>query len=157
MTQNDEKLLRILNDNWRKLEKAMRGLKYSIEKCDAIGFRHIYTFDERDAFDALASKFAKFARSSDILFQKIFKTIIYLTKEDAPSFIDKVNLLSKINLLQNPDDALIIREFRNQIVHEYFDEDIIILYPKLLDYSKKLVKLFEETKHFLIQKNWILS
>jgi len=154
MTQNDEKLLRILNDNWRKLEKAMQGLEYSIEKCDAIGFRHIYIFDEKDAFDALASKFA---RNSGILFQKIFKTIIYHTKEDAPSFIDKVNLLSKINLLQNSDDALIIREFRNQIVHEYFDEDIIILYPKLLDYLKKLVKLFEETKHFLIQRNWILS
>ena len=90
-------------------------------------------------------------------FKRYSKLIIYLTKEDAPSFIDKVNLLSRINLLQNPDDALIIREFRNQIVHEYFDEDIIILYPKLLDYSKKLVKLFEETKHFLIQKNWILS
>jgi len=154
MTQNDEKLLRILNDNWRKLEKAMQGLEYFIEKCDAIGFKHIYTFDERDAFDALASKFA---RNSDILFKRYSKLIIYLTKEDAPSFIDKVNLLSRINLLQNPDDALIIREFRNQIVHEYFDEDIIILYPKLLDYSKKLVKLFEETKHFLIQKNWILS
>ena len=83
MRQNDEKLLRILNDNWRKLEKAMQGLEYSIEKCDAIGFRHIYTFDERDAFDALASKFA---RNSDILFQKIFKINHLSYKRRCPFF-----------------------------------------------------------------------
>jgi hypothetical protein len=65
-------------DKVRKSNARIRIL-YRIEKCDAIGFRHIYTFDERDALDALASKFA---RNSDILFQKIFKIIIYLTKED---------------------------------------------------------------------------
>jgi hypothetical protein len=71
MTQNDEKLLRILNDNWRKLEKAMQELEYSIEKCDAIGFRHIYTFDERDAFDA---------------FIKICKKFRYLISKDIQNY-----------------------------------------------------------------------
>lgn len=152
MTLKEKKLLNLLNDEWHKLKIAMNEFEKSLNKCIKIGIKNDYTFEETEAFDALSTKFA---RNSDILFQKIFKTIIELSGEKAATFLDKVQLLEKMNVIENIDILKEIREFRNQIVHEYFIEQIISLYPDLIDYSKKLIDTFHQTEKFLLQKNWI--
>lgn len=152
MTKKEQKLFSLLNEEWNKLTLAMNGLQQSLEKCQKIGIKSDYSSEEIDAFDALSSKFA---RNSDILFQKIFKTITELSGETAPTFLDKIHLLQKMNIIQDIDTTKEIREFRNQIVHEYFVDQIISLYPELLDYSQKLINIFHQTEQFLLQKNWI--
>lgn len=152
MTLKDKQIILLLNDEWEKLSKAMDNFYASLKKCEHIGIKEIYTLDETDAFDALSSKFA---RNSDILFQKIFKSIAALLKESAPSFMDRIYLMEKLNIISNAEMAAEIREFRNQIAHEYFMDQIVSIYPKLLKYSNELNKIYKETELFLKHKNWI--
>jgi len=152
MTKKEEKILNLLNTEWNKLKIAMEGLEKSIEKCEKIGIKESYSFDEMEAFDALC---IKIARNTDILFKKIHKSIILLLGERTNSFLDSVNFLIKNNVYQNEDIVKEIREFRHQIVHEYFIDQIIYLYPKSIELSKKLLKIFQETETYLKNKNWI--
>ncbi|HNY12122.1 MAG TPA: hypothetical protein PKK26_11080, partial [Candidatus Wallbacteria bacterium] len=71
------------------LDKAEEGFNYSINKCDSIGIKHDYCFEELDAFEALTSRFS---RISDILTQKIFPLIFMILKETPLTTIDKINL-----------------------------------------------------------------
>jgi hypothetical protein len=152
MTKKEEKILNLLNTEWNKLKIAMEGLEKSIEKCEKIGIKESYSFDEMEAFDSLNSKLA---RNSDILFQRIFRSIIFLLGENALTFKDRINLLEKLNIFENTEPIYSIREFRNQIVHEYFIDQIIYLYPKSIELSKLLLKIFQETETYLKNKNWI--
>lgn len=152
MNEKEKILIELLNEEWNKLKIAMQVLQMSINRCNKIGIKDVYTFEEMESFDALSSKFA---RNSDILFQKIFKNILLLLGENAFTFIDRVNLLSKLNIIEDTDKVKALRDFRNQIVHEYFIEQIITLYPQLIDYSKELIHLFNNTEQYLLQKNWI--
>jgi predicted nuclease with TOPRIM domain len=152
MTKKEEKILNLLNNEWNKLKTAMEGLEKSIEKCEKIGIKESYSFDEIEAFDSLNSKLA---RNSDILFQRIFRTIIFLLGENAVTFKDRINLLEKLSIFENTEPIYSIREFRNQIIHEYFIDQIIYLYPKSIELSKQLLKIFQETETYLKNKNWI--
>jgi len=152
MTKNEEKILNLLNNEWRKLKIAMESLEKSIEKCEKIGIKESYSFDEMEAFDSLNSKLA---RNSDILFQRIFRSIVFLLGENAVTFKDRINLLEKLNIFENTEPIYLIREFRNQIVHEYFIDQIVYLYPKSIELSKLLLKIFQETETYLKNKNWI--
>lgn len=153
MIEKDKKILEILNEDWLKLEVAISGMKQSLQRCEKIGIKSSYSFEEMKVFDSLSSKLS---RNSNILFQKIFKSIIILSRERTPtSFIDKINLLAKMNVIQNPEMAIAVRDYRNQIVHEYFIDQIINLYPQHIYYTHQFILLHEDTQHFLISKNWI--
>jgi hypothetical protein len=65
-------LLAQLSENLALLEKSMTALAYSYEKCDAIGEKEEYDLEEQESFEALTSRFA---RTSDILTQKVIKTL----------------------------------------------------------------------------------
>ena len=65
-------LLAQLSENILLLEKSMKALAYSHKKCEAIGEKEEYDLEEQESFEALTSRFA---RTSDILTQKDFKTL----------------------------------------------------------------------------------
>ncbi|HJW87689.1 MAG TPA: hypothetical protein VJ440_13735 [Candidatus Brocadiaceae bacterium] len=64
-------LLELLRDELSSLEKAQQVLQYSHDTCAGIGIKEDYTFDEMDRFEAFTSRFA---RLSDLLIQKIFRS-----------------------------------------------------------------------------------
>ena len=54
------------------LDEANKMLVYSYEACQEIGIKESYTLEELDKFEALTSRFA---RTSDMLIQRIFRLI----------------------------------------------------------------------------------
>lgn len=152
MTEKDKQILHILTDEWHKSETAMQSMQQSLQKCQSLLGKESYSFEDMEAFDSLA---IKFSRNSDILFQKIFKSILLLYKENPKTFLDNINFLCKINVIPNTEMAIEVREYRNEIVHEYFIDQIISLYPKTIEYTEKLLQLFQHTKQYLHQKKWI--
>jgi len=74
------KLTEQLNFNFATLDKSIEMLKYSNAKAKIIGLKNNYDMEELEVFESLAGRFA---RSSDILTQKVLKTLFIILQEDA--------------------------------------------------------------------------
>jgi hypothetical protein len=92
----------------------------------------------------------RFARLSDILIQKIFRSIDQVMLETPGSIIDVIQRAEKRGLC----DASIMRymrELRNAIAHEYSDEDLLALFLTVNRMSDKLLDIFSKTTLFVDQ------
>jgi uncharacterized protein with HEPN domain len=132
-------------ENFMLLEKSMTALAYSYEKCDDIGEKEKYDLEEQESFEALTSRFA---RTSDILTQKVLKTLFILLQENIKTIIDAANFLEKLEVIEKADDLLNIREIRNQIAHEYVDSDIKALFFDVLRYVPEIKKIIKNVKAY---------
>ena len=127
------------------LDKSVVALRYSYKKCSAIKEESAYDLEQQESFEALTSRFA---RTSDILTQKVFKTLFILLQENTKTIIDVANFLEKLEIVENSDDLLNIREIRNQIAHEYVESDIKALFHDVLRYVPLLEKIIDNVKNY---------
>jgi hypothetical protein len=145
-------LLEILHTEWRLLIASVNTLLLSIEKCQTIGEKADYNFEELESFDSLTSKFN---RTSDIFTQKVLRTTWMLLHEPFAPYIDMVNKGEKIFLIKSADQMIEIRDLRNQIAHEYIPEAILELVPEVIVQTSLLIENIEECRHFLQSRGWI--
>jgi hypothetical protein len=135
----------LLQDEWDLLEGAVKTLQLSIKKCQTIGQKENYTFEELESFDSLTSKFN---RTSDIFTQKVLRTVWMLLHEPFVPFIGMANKAEKMAILQSADAIIEIRDLRNQIAHEYIPEAIHDLVPEVIELTVQLKENIEECRHF---------
>ena len=145
-------LLEILHAEWRLLIASVNTLLLSIEKCQTIGEKGDYNFEELESFDSLTSKFN---RTSDIFTQKVLRTTWMLLHEPFAPYIDMVNKGEKMFLIKSADQMIEIRDLRNQIAHEYIPEAILELVPEVIVQTSLLIENIEECRHFLQSRGWI--
>ena len=127
------------------LDKSLVALEYSYDKCNAIGEKEEYDLEQQESFEALTSRFA---RTSDILTQKVFKSLFILLQEDMKTFIDMANFLEKLEIVDKADDLLNIREIRNQIAHEYIEPDVKSLFMDVLHFIPQLNNIIDNVKAY---------
>ena len=144
--KNENLLKEFLLQNCLKLEKALESYKKSILKCQKIELGSILNFNDSEAFDSLSSKFG---RISDIYIQKILRTIFILFREEAKHIVDLANKAEKFEIIDNADTLIMIRDIRNQITHEYEDENLVKLYQEILQLSEPLIINIENTINFI--------
>lgn len=135
-----------LNENFEALEKSLDVLNYSFRKCKSLGEKEEYEQEEQESFEALTSRFA---RTSDILTQKVFKSLFALLQENVKTIIDSANILEKLGIVENADDILNIRELRNQIAHEYVESDLNALFMDVLRYVPALETVVNNLKKYI--------
>ena len=82
-----------LEESLRSLEKALETLRYSYVKCKKITGKDKLNAEDQESFEALTSRFA---RTADILTQKVLKSLFALIHERPRTFLDAANLLEKI-------------------------------------------------------------
>jgi hypothetical protein len=93
---NFENIQSVLAFNREILSKALPSFTRSLEKCQALELTLPMPFEVEESFDALTSKFS---RVSDIFTQKVLKSYFMLTREDAPTFLDRMHLCEKLGLI----------------------------------------------------------
>ena len=145
ISQKRELLLTQLDENFTLLDKSAKALYHSYDKCKMIGEKTEYDLEEQESFEALTSRFA---RTSDILTQKVFKTLFILLQENIKTIIDAANFLEKLTIIDNADELLNIRELRNQIAHEYIESDIRGLFLDVLHHVPQLKKIITRFKNY---------
>ena len=140
--KNENLLKEFLLQNCLKIETALISLKKSLSKCQKIELTQALSFDDSEAFDSLSSKFG---RLSDIYIQKILRTIFILFREEAKHIVDLANKAEKFEIIDHADTLIMIRDIRNQITHEYEDENLLKLYQEILQLSELLILNIENT------------
>lgn len=151
---SEEKLLLLLRDEWKLLKASVSTLQQSVEKCQKIGLKDDYTFEEQESFDSLTSKFN---RSSDLFTQKNIRTVWMMLHEGFVPFIDLMNTCEKLGIIRNADQMINIRDLRNQIAHEYIPEALYELFPETLEHSQKLIDNIKCCEMFLNNRNWMVN
>ena len=98
------------------------------------------TFHELAVLEMLTGRFAKL---QDLIGDKIFKLLLIIMGEykSDSTFIDRLNLLEKLEILPSREDWEDMRDLRNHIVHEYPDDlDLVVEnLNKAMIYAKQLV------------------
>ena len=135
-----------INVHLADIEKAVDALTYSRDKCRTIDQLNENDLEVMESFEALA---ARFARASDLLTQKVLKSLFIILQEEAPTLIDRANFLAKLNIIPSADTLLNIQEIRNQIAHEYVTEDIKSLYQDIIDYTPALIETIKHLKLYV--------
>lgn len=133
-----ELLFKQLELHLESLNNARKLMHYSKGRCQDIIKKPQHSDEELESCEALT---ARFARTADILTQKILTTIFLLLQETPKTFIDKCNLAEKLGIIASAGDLIKIRELRNEVAHEYCRNDLIELFSEILRYSNKLDKI----------------
>jgi hypothetical protein len=137
---NQANIKALLESNREVLRQALPSFVRSIEKCSAFNLETPISFEVEESFDALTSKFS---RVSDIFTQKVLKSFLILLREDAPTFLDRMNLCEKLGVIPSANDLITIRDLRNLIAHEYLTENLLEVYKESIKLSLKLLQAIE--------------
>jgi len=140
---------KLLKQNIEYLEKQKKWLVRSYELCQSIGIKSTFSENEFDNFENLSGRFA---RTIDFLVRKVFRSIDDLEFEAQGTLIDTVNndlkrnLITDINLFNN------MRDLRNEIAHEYLEEELVTTFKDLLKLTPYLIEIVNNTI-FYAKKN----
>lgn len=151
---NTSNLENLLNLNWGLLKQALPSFERSLVKCRDIDFSPPISFETEEALDALSSKFS---RVSDIYTQKVIKTLLFLMREDALTFLDRMNLCEKLGIISSAEELIAIRDLRNIIAHEYLSENLVEIYREIIQLSNNLIRSIALTDKILSERKFHIS
>ena len=129
----------------KQLQEATRWLERSLAQCSSIGIKDKYTAEEYDYFEALIGRFA---RVSDILIQKVYRSIDAVEFENDGTLIDVIHRAEKRNLVANIDEIRTIKDLRNSIAHEYVDAMLLEIFQDTLKFTPALLDLVHRAETY---------
>ncbi len=123
-----------------KLLKAIRHLEYSYNKVISLPVEPSQLDEE--TLETWESFAARFCRVADVFLAKYLRAFVLLQDPGFNgSFRDFVNQAEKLNLLDNTEDWMAIRELRNISAHEYTDKDLAGFFQKLRAEAPHLIAI----------------
>ena len=136
----------LLQESLEMLEKSLSYLIESYEKCRKIGVKDNYNSQELIEFEALTSRFA---RTVDILTARVIRALLRFLREEKNTLIDVANYLEKLEIIENADELLLLRDTRNLIAHEYVLENVNELFKEVLNQTPKIFDISQSLKEFV--------
>lgn len=136
------KLLAILEKDISELEKAAATLQYSYDKCNAVDLMDGLDQNTLESFEALTGRFA---RLSDMLIQKVFRTIDMIELDSSGTIRDRIHRAEKKHMIDNSSIMIDIRLLRNEISHEYSSDTIHAIFEKVLHLTPLLLNNVDST------------
>ena len=106
------------------------------------------TDDDRETFESLTSRFG---RALDFILQKLLRTIDRIELTDDGSLLDRVNRFKKRGVLQDKVEYAVLKDLRNQIVHEYIIDETDRVVADVLQYVPVVMDIYVRAKTYCIQ------
>ena len=129
--------LSLLKENIDALKESLRWLNRSYGICKS--YKNLRELPE-EGMDAFESFTSRFARTTDLLFNKVFRSIAYLEEGEQMTWLDTILFMEKAGIIDSAEEARLIKELRNDIVHEYMLKDIIPLFVEVTKKSTVLLR-----------------
>lgn len=126
-----KKNLNYIKDDLNNLKKMSASLQNVFIKSKKIKLKNNFKDEDYIIFDSLTSRFS---RLSDIIVQKVLKTIDIINLENTGTIRDRLNRAEKNGLISDVDDFVEIRKLKNDITHEYIQEEMIEIYKQVIKY-----------------------
>ncbi|MDR1444930.1 MAG: hypothetical protein LBI94_08635, partial [Treponema sp.] len=101
--------LDVLENNLGSLSASIDWLRRSYDICKRIGEKDAYTADEFDHFENLTSRYA---RTTDLLIGKVFRSIDRVELMNSGSIIDAANGAEKRGIVDSVSDLRDLKDLR---------------------------------------------
>jgi uncharacterized protein with HEPN domain len=144
-----KKNLDFIKDDLNNLESMSDSLDHVFILCKKIKLKNNLNDEDYIKFDSLTSRFS---RLSDIIVQKVLKTIDIINLEDSGTIRDRLNRAEKNGLISDIDEFIEIRKLRNDITHEYIQEEMIEIYKQVMKYIPVLKKTVKRINKYCKEK-----
>ena len=107
------------------------------------------TDDEIEHIDQMVYRFSKL---QDSIGERLFKSVLIFLEEDIKNkpFLDVLNRLEQLEILPRKDEWLRLRQLRNELSHEYSneDEENVAVLNMLFDEIKTINSIFLTIKNY---------
>lgn len=138
--------IQLLLENAKTLKLSLEWLKHSMTLSTGI---KDFENPSIEQYDLLESLTARYARVTDILFNKVFRNIARVEMSNATTLLDVLLFMEKTGLVGSVERARYLKELRNDIVHEYFLENINELFENVFNHCHELVSLADRTNELI--------
>ncbi len=136
-------ILQYLQENFKQADEASNHLSVSVERCKNFIENKEFTEEQLIELEALTGRFA---RLSDLLIQKIFKTIERLDGSVPGTVRDRILGAEKKGIITSAANLLEIRDVRNTIAHEYEFNDLSEIVAFVFRHSSFLIETLKNAK-----------
>lgn len=140
--------VRVLEETLRQLDDGATWLRRSLKRCQKVAAKSELSAADLDAFEALTSRFA---RLSDMILQKLFRGLDRIELEDSGTLLDALNRAEKRGLVDSAAAFREIRELRNEIAHEYAQEELSELFEGVLQHSPALLEIVRRADDYCLR------
>jgi uncharacterized protein YutE (UPF0331/DUF86 family) len=137
--------LDILRENINTLNLSAGWVQRSYEQTKEINQDHDFTPEQFDQLEVLASRYA---RTTDMLVNKVLRSIDTVESEDIGTIIDIMNRAEKRGIVQSAELLHIIKDLRNNIVHEYQITDITKFFADVVKYTPVLLQIIKNVNSY---------
>lgn len=154
MNLYEQKLIKIFNEcdkHIMRMNSAGRKMK-PFMPLDKEKYLHL-SDDEIEHIDQFLFRFSKL---QDAIGQKLFNTVLLYLEEEVENkpFIDILNRLEKLDLLEDANAWRILRVDRNELAHNYEDdpEENSEIINRLYHKKEMLIQIYRKIKNFYNNK-----
>lgn len=134
------------------LEKQLFWLNYSFEQVAQIDLNAPLEIETINHYENLCSRFS---RTVDFLVRKVFRAIDAAEFETQGTLIDVINKAHKRELFESIEVMRDLKDLRNEIVHEYIDDELEGVFAEVRDLTPELIKIVHNTLAY--SKNLLAS
>jgi uncharacterized protein YutE (UPF0331/DUF86 family) len=135
----------LLNDSIHQVRLASNQLKIAYNHCSMIDLNHILNDSDLLSLEALT---ARFGRLVDMLTSKLLRTIDMVELSSEGTLIDAMNRAEKRGLISSASDLRVLKELRNDVVHEYQINNLNMLHESIYKSVPQLLNMVEVTLRY---------
>lgn len=110
------------------------------------------SIEQMETLEALTSRFS---RLSDLLFQRVFRTLDQIELIDEGSHLDRLNRCEKRAVITSAALWRQIREIRNAIAHDYLIEQMDTVVADALKHSAELFLTVERIEAYVLRRAYL--
>ena len=136
-----------LKEILQQLKEAGKHLKISFDRCKAIKADR----KEENSLIEFEALTGRFARVTDILIHKVYRSIDSVEFVEGGTLIDVMNRADKRKLIDSVQEMRTLKDLRNDIAHEYIIERIQLLHHEVLERTPKLLLLTTRALDYCIK------
>ncbi|WP_024789361.1 hypothetical protein [Lebetimonas sp. JH292] len=137
----------VLCENVKMLLKSKYWLEKSFEKVSKIDLNE----EEYELFEALANRFG---RCVDILINRVLRSLDLFELEDINKKLDIVIRAEKRGFVDNYELLIEMKNLRNELVHEYIEEELEEIFIEILEYTPKLFDIINKTLDYIKKEGY---
>jgi uncharacterized protein YutE (UPF0331/DUF86 family) len=130
----------VLRENINTLNKSAEWVQRSYEQTVRIEQKVNYTIEE---FDKLENLTSRYARTADMLLNKVLRSIDTVELEDTGTVIDIMNRAEKRGIVSSAELLHTIKDLRNNIAHEYKITEITRFFSDVIKYTPLLLEIIQ--------------
>ncbi len=142
---NPDKLL-LLRKELDSLDKAAAYLAVSVERSSGLSGRTDLGADDLERLESMASRFA---RLSDLLVQRVMRSVDDLELTPEGSLLDRIQRAEKRGWVQSAQDLVRIRELRNLVAHEYAADRMAEIYAGIALLAPSLLAIVPKVRVYV--------